>query len=139
MRRHAVRLAEPLLPGDPKLQDALLALVEDQDPQVLLQLAYSLGEWPDPRAAAALGRLAVRQAQDEDQLSAVLSSVNRKNVGSCVAIRTAFAGAFASTQRYKSLMPRQSSTPSRSSSGGGRSGGGGGGGGRGGGGGGGRR
>ena len=33
-------------------------MIDDLDPQVRMQLAYSLGEWSDPRASQALGQLA---------------------------------------------------------------------------------
>jgi putative membrane-bound dehydrogenase-like protein len=74
VRRHAVRLSESLLGSNPALGKALLNLVEDPDPQVRLQLAYSLGEWDDPRAGRALGRMAVRAADDPYLSAAVMSS-----------------------------------------------------------------
>ena len=43
VRRHAVRLCEGRFREAPALGDALLALVEDAEPQVRLQLAYTLG------------------------------------------------------------------------------------------------
>ena len=39
-------------------------LADDPDPQVQMQLAYSLGEWKDPRAGCLLGKLAVRLQGD---------------------------------------------------------------------------
>src|SRR5207247_634869 len=45
VRRHAVRLAEPLLATVPELGPALLTLVRDADAQVRMQLAFTLGEW----------------------------------------------------------------------------------------------
>jgi putative heme-binding domain-containing protein len=59
---------------------ALLGLENDPDPQVQLQLACSLGYWDDPRAGAALGRLADRDAGDVFRTAAVMSSVNGKNL-----------------------------------------------------------
>jgi putative membrane-bound dehydrogenase-like protein len=80
VRRHAVRLCEGRLAGAPELGTALLKLVEDGDAQVRLQLACTLGEWDDPRAAHALGELAVRGVGDRYLSAAVLSSVNARNL-----------------------------------------------------------
>lgn len=74
VRRHAVRLSEPLLNAHPELGAALAELSDDPAPQVQLQLAYSLGCWDDPRAGTLLGALAVRHAADPHLLAAVLSS-----------------------------------------------------------------
>ena len=54
--------------------EALLQRLDDPDAYVQMQLAYSLGEWHDPRAGKALGQLAVRHAKDNYLLAAVLSS-----------------------------------------------------------------
>src|SRR5262249_53173054 len=57
VRRHAVRLCAestyplpPRLAHAPELGTALLKLIADEDAQVQMQLAYTLGEWKDPRA-----------------------------------------------------------------------------------------
>jgi putative membrane-bound dehydrogenase-like protein len=75
VRRHAVRLCEPLFARSPELGPAVAKLVDDADAQVRIQVAYSLGEWNDPRAGEALGRLALRDGQDRYLMAAVLSSV----------------------------------------------------------------
>ncbi len=74
VRRHAIRLSEPLLASTPALGEALLKMADDLDPQVRMQLAYSLGEWNDPRAGRLLGQLAVRHANDPYLTAAVMSS-----------------------------------------------------------------
>jgi len=88
VRRHAVRLAEPLLAAIPAasgkqpqdkeaevaIGEAVLALADDPDLQVCRQVAHTFGEWKDPRAGRALGRLAVRHADDPYMLAAVFSS-----------------------------------------------------------------
>ncbi|OAI54894.1 hypothetical protein AYO44_14035 [Planctomycetaceae bacterium SCGC AG-212-F19] len=79
VRRHAVRLSEGLLAKAPELGAALLKLLDDTDPQVRMQLAYTLGEWKDPRAGTALGQMAV-QSTDRFLSAAVMSSVNRDNL-----------------------------------------------------------
>ncbi len=81
VRRHAVRLSESLLPNSPELGRALLALIDDGDPQVQLQLAYSLGQWNDRSAGRALATLAIKHQDDPYLLAAVLSSVNQSNIG----------------------------------------------------------
>jgi len=78
VRRHAVRLSEPLLADHPQLAEALLPLVTDPDPLVCRQVAYSLGEWDDPRAGHALAKLAIGDADNTWIRTAVLSSVTRR-------------------------------------------------------------
>lgn len=80
VRRHAVRLAEPIIPSSSTLQEMLPKLADDPDPQVRLQLAYLLGEWNDPSAGQLLGKLAHAAVEDRYLFAAVLSSVNRNNL-----------------------------------------------------------
>ena len=74
VRRHAVRVSESLVDENPAVGRALLALADDPDAKVQMQLAYSLGEWDDPRAGRLLGQLAVRHQDDPHMLAAVISS-----------------------------------------------------------------
>jgi putative heme-binding domain-containing protein len=80
VRRHAVRLSEAHLATSRDLGTALLKLTTAADPQVQMQLAYSLGEWDDPRAGRALGQLALRHAGDRYLSAAVMSSLHKKNL-----------------------------------------------------------
>jgi putative membrane-bound dehydrogenase-like protein len=90
VRRHAVRLCEPLLSEANSnavtrteiadLASALLKLIDDPDIQVRMELAYTLGYWDDPRAGAALGRLALKDGDDSYFLAAVMSSVNARHL-----------------------------------------------------------
>ncbi len=82
VRAHAVRLVASR-PDEPsaKLLAALLRRVDDDDPHVGLQLAYALGEVKDPAAAGALGQLLVKYGGDRFLLSALMSSVNKANLG----------------------------------------------------------
>jgi len=81
VRRHAVRLAEPLVGGaSTKLKQQLLALGEDADDSVKMQLLYSLGEWNDPDAAKLLGQLLVEHAADPHLRAAALSSLSSENI-----------------------------------------------------------
>lgn len=80
VRRHALRLCESRFADSPELVDAALELVGDGDPQVQLQLAYSLGAMGDPRSAAALARLAWAHHEDPYVLAGVWSSVSAANI-----------------------------------------------------------
>ncbi len=85
VRAAAVRLAEPRLAANAKLGTALLALVDDKDPDVLMQLAYTLGEWHDQKAGDALGQLTVRHRGDPYLDAALLSSVDQSNLPAVLA------------------------------------------------------
>jgi putative membrane-bound dehydrogenase-like protein len=81
VRRHAVRLAEKYLKTNSSLGPLLLKLAEDPDPQVRLQVAFSLGACSDEAGAGqALASLALRYPDDPYLTAAVLSSVNRENM-----------------------------------------------------------
>ena len=72
VRINALRLAEPR--STPSIITAAVKLVDDENPKVRLQLACTLGEWNDPRAGVALGRLAVANHDDKFITAAVMSS-----------------------------------------------------------------
>lgn len=74
VRRNALRLAEQFFARSPAVAGAALKLAHDPDDLVRYQLTLSLGEWNDPRAAGALGGLAVANLNDEFFRAAVLSS-----------------------------------------------------------------
>jgi len=80
VRRHAVRLAEKFLTSGPDQGPVLAKLADDPDEQVRLQVACSLGAWPDERAGRALAKLALHYPDEPYLTAAVLSSVNRTNV-----------------------------------------------------------
>jgi putative membrane-bound dehydrogenase-like protein len=84
VRRHAVRLSEKFLNSSPGLGQALVALAKDADPQVRLQVAYSLGEWQEPRAGEALAAMVLASDGDPILQSAVFSGLNGKNIGSAL-------------------------------------------------------
>ncbi len=85
VRRHAVRLAGPLLAKSPELASALVAMSADDDLQVQLQRAYALGEWNDPRAGEALAELALDYRNGPWMTAAVLSSLNAQNLDGVLA------------------------------------------------------
>src|SRR5262249_36948456 len=62
------------------LPQALLKLQYDPDPQVRMQLAYTLGEFQMPEAATTLGKMLVADGGDRLLFSALMSSVNQLNV-----------------------------------------------------------
>ena len=80
VRRHAIRLSEPFLQkASPQLKARVLALGSDPDPQIQLQMLYTLGQWEDADAAQLLGRMLLRCGSDPYLLSAALSSLNTFN------------------------------------------------------------
>ena len=74
VREHAVRLAELRLPASDLLLEQVVALADDPNPRVRFQVAFSLGETDDERAAAVLANLARQDAEDHWMRTAVLSS-----------------------------------------------------------------
>jgi putative membrane-bound dehydrogenase-like protein len=86
VRAFAVRLYEGAEEAD---RVELLALVADPSLKVRRQLAYTLGEWDDARAAAALAKLATQDIADAEMRIAVLSSAARP--GHCGAVLDAVA------------------------------------------------
>lgn len=75
VRAHALVLSERWLDQRPTLADKALALLDDPEPRVRLQLALSLGESKGARAVGALAQLAVRHGADRWMQAAILSSV----------------------------------------------------------------
>ena len=82
LRRHALRLAEQHAEPPAELLAAAVALTDDADARVRLQLAFTLGEWNRPEAAQALAELALTAAGDEYLNAAVISSLDKQNVDS---------------------------------------------------------
>ena len=90
VRENAIRISEPWLnrigsnvPAEisrsklNQLGETLLKKVDDPAVRVRYQLAFTLGEWSDARAAQALVKLAVGDADNADIQTAVLSSAPR--------------------------------------------------------------
>jgi len=75
VREHALRLAEPFRTA-PGVVSAVLALRSDPEARVAFQLAFTLGEFKDPRALSALTELARERAGDPWFRAAILSSLN---------------------------------------------------------------
>jgi putative heme-binding domain-containing protein len=74
VRLHALRLAERWLDSRRPLLDQVLGMTQDQDPNVRLQVALTLGETRDVRALDALARLAAEHGGERWMASALASS-----------------------------------------------------------------
>lgn len=75
MRCEALRQSEWLTEKSEELFRAVAALVNDGDPGVRVQAAFSLGAWPPERSEPVLRELAARPDNDELVRLAILSSV----------------------------------------------------------------
>jgi len=73
IRAHALSLGESYL-GQGWWPDAMARLVEDSDPSVRLQTAFSLGEATHPTAAGLWARMALTSGRDQWIRAALLSS-----------------------------------------------------------------
>jgi putative membrane-bound dehydrogenase-like protein len=74
VRMHGLRLAEDFLCQDSELIGAILELVDDKHARIRLQLALTLGEANDPRAASTLAGLASEAFDDPWMSAAILCS-----------------------------------------------------------------
>jgi putative membrane-bound dehydrogenase-like protein len=74
VREHTVRLAESKLADSPKIRSALVSMVQDEDPRVRYQLAFTVGNIPGDLATATLATIAVHDAADRWVRLAILSS-----------------------------------------------------------------
>ncbi len=105
VRRNAVRLCEPFLKLAPELGEEIASLADDADAQVRLQVACTLGEWDDPKAGDAIGRIALANQQEPYIFAAAMSSVTPKNLSHVVAaVSISDPGANAPAELYRDLM-----------------------------------
>lgn len=78
VRANAIRLSEEFATrNEPQLTEATLKLADDPELIVRYQLALSLGEYTDSAVGETLGKLLVRDVEDEWMRAAVLSSCVR--------------------------------------------------------------
>ncbi len=75
VRRHALELSEPWLDHAPALLAKVLAMTQDPDPRVRIQLGFTLGETRDAGRLDALAALAHRFGGDPWVSTAIVSSV----------------------------------------------------------------
>ena len=117
VRRHAIRLVEQPSPlfSDTQVAAALLKLADDADPQVRMQLAYTLGEWNDPRAAQSLARLLLAHGDDTFLRAAAISSIGEKNIEEVMIaeLTSVGNGLRAVPQPGEKLSAQDSGTPRR--------------------------
>ena len=86
VRRHAIRLSDPLIGSDNKLARQLEHLADDPDVQVRLQLAYAAGAWEDAdRSGRVLAKIVHSAGSDPYVRAAAFSSLNDKNIGPVLA------------------------------------------------------
>ncbi|WP_417396788.1 neutral/alkaline non-lysosomal ceramidase N-terminal domain-containing protein [Gimesia chilikensis] len=86
VRREAIRLSEPFLNESAPLAEAVLAQAkQEQDPSVILQLAYSLGDLKGDAATAALLKLMQQHADSVYIRSAVLTSFEPSRLATAIA------------------------------------------------------
>jgi len=78
VREQGLALAERWLAGDAAIQQRVLALAADDDPQVRFQVALSLGAWDDDRVLHPLARIALAQIDDLWTRLAVETAVPRR-------------------------------------------------------------
>ena len=74
---NAIRLAESQLKSAAELVGKIVSLADSDTSRIRFQAAFTLGETDDPRAIAALARIARRDGQDQWIRTAVLSSVSQ--------------------------------------------------------------
>jgi putative membrane-bound dehydrogenase-like protein len=77
VRMHALELADRWLDDDSELFERVLQLTDDDDPRVRIQLALTLGESRQERAAQALARLAIEHGGEAWMPAAVVSSLTQ--------------------------------------------------------------
>jgi putative heme-binding domain-containing protein len=78
VREQGLALAERWLATDAAIQQQVLALAADDDPQVRFQVALSLGAWDDDRVLAPLAKIALAQIDDPWTRLAVQTAVPRR-------------------------------------------------------------
>ena len=94
VRRHAVRIAERFAEAKSRrpIIGALVALSEKEtDPHVVLQLAYSLGEFDDATAGRALGSLLARNYDDRYIAAAAICGIGKRPADVAAGARDAVA------------------------------------------------
>ncbi|MGH9837524.1 MAG: PVC-type heme-binding CxxCH protein [Blastocatellia bacterium] len=75
VREHALKMADAFLPKSKAIADALLAMTNDPDPRVQLQIAFTLGQARSNGALDALVEMATKHGADPWFRLAVISSV----------------------------------------------------------------
>ena len=88
VRRHALRIADKIGKQadnpNPRILSQVIPLVQDEDAQVRLQAAFSLGFWRGRIASTSLANLALQHTDDSFLVQAFLSSLNPENIANVV-------------------------------------------------------
>jgi len=88
VRRHALRIADKIgreaERPNPQMLSQVIQLTQDEDAQVRLQAAFSLGVWRDRLASTSLANLALQHLDDSFMVQAFLSSLNPTNISDVV-------------------------------------------------------
>jgi putative membrane-bound dehydrogenase-like protein len=84
VRMHAARLSEKFLDKSSDAVAALIELVDDSNPEVVMQTAFSLGAVPGDQGVEGLAKMARRAGDDELIRSSMMTSV-APNAGKLVA------------------------------------------------------
>jgi putative membrane-bound dehydrogenase-like protein len=80
LTRHAVRISEQFVNDHPHVGELWSVLISHNDRTLLMQLAYSLGEWDSPLAGLAIGRILDKAQGDPYLTAAAVSSLNTQNL-----------------------------------------------------------
>jgi len=80
VRAAAIRVAEPLLGSQPELFAELLKRADDSEPDVQLQLAFTLGQIKDRRAEEAMAKIALKGADNLYLRDAILSGLGGREL-----------------------------------------------------------
>lgn len=75
LRMHAVHLADRWLDDQSAVLDRVIGLIDDSEPRVRIQAALTLGESQQPKAVAALAKLAVEHGSEPWMAGAIASSI----------------------------------------------------------------
>ena len=75
VRRHGLRLSEPMLNQSAAVREKAVSLAGDADPVVQFQLALSLGECRDAAATQAIASILIRDSKSRDITDAALTSI----------------------------------------------------------------
>lgn len=77
VRISALQLGERWLDEQPAILERVVALVDDPEPRVRIQVALSLGESQDAKAVEALAKLVVNHGEERWISAAVISSISK--------------------------------------------------------------
>jgi putative heme-binding domain-containing protein len=104
VRRNSVRLCESFLKSAPELGPRIAELIGDDDAQVRLQVACTLGEWKDPRSGDAIAKFALANQKEPYLFAAAMSSITPQNLPHVAATLAHAAAGSPPAELYRNLM-----------------------------------